>query len=613
MTIQFPFGGAKNGMDETTLRALMSSVDATGKPKWVPETVDDLPAELAEQIPVATDDVVDRPATSHSISAHPAQPVPNIGHSSAEPAGEAGDQLTGSWVPAPTIPVSSATRDTRALMVGGFITIGVFLLAVLPRLFVLFAVTDPQNPGIGWYGDVYHHWQIAYLSKTVGFSEGFLRLWDFKGLEFFWGLLHPLALIILFTITGSVDIVIPRLLSTFAASASIVMLFFLLRRYFNIHVAIAGVLLAALNPIAVFNDTVGMQEPLGIALLFGGLLLLDRRPALAGVVWAMAGMVRAEYWVFGAALVGLAIVSGRYSKQKLQLAVGWAAPTLLYMKYMLNYTGNPIYPIYWNFLAGTAGKWIADIPMNEEQIQAQSVARVVLVLAAAASFWILRKRPRGFLFLLLGLGNIMMIGIVLGLGEYVRGYIARVLIDRLLVLPYLYAGILLIVLLLYVLPELNFRSTRLAFGWSVFIVGLLVSQWAWKPILGYYTPLNDVWTAEKQLADDVAAQYQGGTVSIPEDRPYLTYALVQYHGISGENIDGQMYDAFAYIEGDPFERWDEGSETIRNWLDTQDIKLLVFYSGKWNYEEMIRREPGWFNQVSTANRGTVQIYQVLSQ
>ena len=605
--------GRKNGMDETSLRELMSSVDATGKPKWELATVDNLPAELAEQIPAAAEDVVDQPTSSQSISAHSAQPAYGIGQSSAGSVGEAGEPVTGSWALVPTIPVTSAKRDTRALMVGGFITFGIFLLAVLPRLFVLFVVTDPQNPGIGWYGDVYHHWQIAYLSKTVGFSEGFLRLWDFKGLEFFWGLLHPLALIILFTITGSVDIVIPRLLSTIASSASIVMLFFLLRRYFNVHVAIAGVLLAALNPIAVFNDTVGMQEPLGIVLLFGGLLLLDRRPALAGVLWAMAGMVRAEYWVFGAALVGLTMVSGKYLKQRLPLAIGWAVPTLLYMKYMLDYTGNPIYPIYWNFLAGTAGEWIADIPMNAEQIQAQWVARAVLLLAAAASYWIFRKRPRGFLFLLLGLGNIMMIGIVLGLGEYVRGYITRVLIDRLLQLPYLYVGIFLIVLLLYILPKLKFRSVWLAFGWSVFIVGLVVSQWAWQPILGYYMPLNDIWSAEKQLAEDVAAQYQGGTVSIPEDRPYLTYALVQYHGISGENIDGQMYDAFAYIEGDPFARWDERSETIRNWLDRQDIKLLVFYSGKWNYEEMIRREPGWFNYLSTVNRDTVQIYEVLSQ
>ena len=161
-------------------------------------------------------------------------------------------------------------------------------------------------------------------------------------------------------------------------------LFLLLRRHFGFGVALAGALLAGFNPISVYSDSFGMQEPLGFA-IGRGLLLLDRRPVLTGLVWAMAGMVRAEYWVFAAGLLFVALISRRYKEQRIPLAIGWAAPTLLYMKYMLDYTGNPIYPIYWNFLAGTAGRWMEDVVLNPEQLAVQLAARIILLLSLAAA------------------------------------------------------------------------------------------------------------------------------------------------------------------------------------------------------------------------------------
>jgi len=96
----------------------------------------------------------------------------------------------------------------------------IFLIAFIPRIIYIFFLSNPNFTG--WYTDTFqdtfHHWQIAYLSKEVGFSHGFLRLWDFKGMEFFWGLLHPLVLVILFYLTGSISILIPKLLSTVGGS-----------------------------------------------------------------------------------------------------------------------------------------------------------------------------------------------------------------------------------------------------------------------------------------------------------------------------------------------------------------------------------------------------------
>jgi hypothetical protein len=59
--------------------------------------------------------------------------------------------------------------------------------------------------------DAYHHWQIAYLTKEVGLAQG--RLWDMRGWEYFWGALHPLVVDLAFFVSGSIDIVVPRVVS----------------------------------------------------------------------------------------------------------------------------------------------------------------------------------------------------------------------------------------------------------------------------------------------------------------------------------------------------------------------------------------------------------------
>ena len=82
--------------------------------------------------------------------------------------------------------------------------------ALVSRLTYLFTFTDPENAGDP-FTDAYHHWQIAYLTKEIGLSQG--RLWDMRGWEYFWGPLHPLLMNLAFFMTGSIDIVVARILS----------------------------------------------------------------------------------------------------------------------------------------------------------------------------------------------------------------------------------------------------------------------------------------------------------------------------------------------------------------------------------------------------------------
>jgi len=188
-------------------------------------------------------------------------------------------------------------------------TLGLLLIALLPRLIYLFAISNPENAGDGLYTDVYQHWQIAYLTKEIGLSHG-LRLWDLKGVEYFWGSLHPIVLVILFFVTGSTDIVLARVQSLAFGSLGVVLIFHLCQRYWNVSVAVAATAFAAFAPTSVFNDSSGMLEPMAVSLSLLGIWLLSKRSLWAGIAWGLATAARPEAWLSSPGLV-LASFCGR--------------------------------------------------------------------------------------------------------------------------------------------------------------------------------------------------------------------------------------------------------------------------------------------------------------
>src|SRR2546423_13683392 len=159
--------------------------------------------------------------------------------------------------------------------------VGLVTLALLPRLIYLFFAGDPQNAGDGMT-DTYHHWQIAWLTQQVGIGHGF-RLWDLKGMEYFWGILHPILLVIAFAVTHSIDIIIPRLLSATFGVVNVVLLFQLCRRYWNQHVGLAVAGLVALAPPIIFTDTPGLVEPIAETAILAGLYSWPERGFLTRI------------------------------------------------------------------------------------------------------------------------------------------------------------------------------------------------------------------------------------------------------------------------------------------------------------------------------------------
>lgn len=479
-------------------------------------------------------------------------------------------------------------------------------LAAVVRLYFLFAIENPQDAHVGWYEDAYHHWQIAYLSYAVGFKHGFLRLWDLKGMEYFWGLLHPLVLGGLMKLVGTTSIVVARILSLFSGSISIGLIFLLTRRFFGRSAGVAASMLVITNPVAIFSDASGMQEPLGIMLLLAGLVFWPNRPYFSGIAWILAGTVRAEYWLLGIGLLFMAFSTREEFDHKVVAFLSFLVPSLFYMKYLLDWTGNAIYPVWWNFMGNAAGEWQADLVPTPEMLMVKNIYTGILIAVVLGLLILGWKRPRFTPFFALGLGNWLILAVTIGLSQYLLSYLPRFWVDRIMVLPYMFVAIWFASLIFFVFKE---HWLRLA-GWLLILVAVLVSQFLWQPIWYWRGITLGRFDRVRVMADAVASQYEEGKVLIFEDRPSLTYELVYTHGITGGNIIGQMFDPFFYIEAEPYDNWGENREIVLDWLKKENITLIATLGTRERYLKLVEKEAEYFEELEFYPEWNMYLFRV---
>jgi hypothetical protein len=486
---------------------------------------------------------------------------------------------------------------------------GAWTVALAPRLYALLFLTDPENPGDGWHGDVYHHWQIAYLTKEIGlWDPSGPRLWDLKGLDYFWGVLHPLLLVALFYITGSVDVVIPRLLSVFFGSLAVVLLFSLCRRYWGLGVAIAAGLIAALLPTSVFIDSTGFLEPMGIALVLLGIWLWPRRGLWTGVAWALAAMARAEAWIFSLGMLVATYFRRAHQSQRLLATLAWAGLIIAYMKVLLDRTGNPIYPVYWNLLANIFGKWEFAARLTPAQTAARPFLVALMLAGLAGLAWTLWKRPPSYMLLSFGFGYLTYTGLSLGLTSYLKSWESWFWQERFFLFPYEFAGVLLAIVLLWWAPRWWGARVK-PFSWAVVAVVLLAAQAEWPPILSLYDATRVTWTQSQGAAAQLMAvydepAYRGHVLNIPPDKPAMFYAMVEYHGLQGRNVVGQLYDPFYYFTNFSYaDHPDVGDALMQCWLGSTHTRLWAVDPTKSQYTRVIADHPDWFTQA-----GSVDVY-----
>lgn len=479
----------------------------------------------------------------------------------------------------------------------------VAICALIPRLAYLFVFSDPENAGQG-FTDAYHHWQIAYLTKEIGLSHG-PRLWDLRGVEYFWGLLHPVLMNLVFFATGSVDIVVARLISIAFGSLAVVLIFLLCNRYWGTPVAIAASAFGALSPASVFNDDAGMVEPIAIALLLFGIWLTPNRGFWAGVAWGCAAMARVEAWLFGAGLVVAWVLGRRSVVRALPLLVGWALAMGLYLKFLLDQTGNAIYPLYWNFQVVALGSAETSSTLTREQQLLRIPLGAIVLVSVAGLAWSVWKRPPSYLLLTYGFGYWVFQAGALGFTALLRHNSEW--LERRFEFPLDFAAILVAVLLLKVLPE--HRESLKTGGWAVATAGVLAMQVFWIPILHAYAATEPGYQDQVRLGKAVGevykrAEYRGGVISVPGNAPTLVYTMVRDGRVPGDRITSQFYDPFYYLPAGYHysDHKDVAGPLLQCWLSDTRTRLLLlppespFNASVPDYVAFIGDNPGWFSQ-----------------
>jgi hypothetical protein len=461
-------------------------------------------------------------------------------------------------------------------------------IAAVPRLLYLFTISDPENPGLGVYDDVWHHWQIAYLTKEIGiFAPGGPRLWDLKGLDYFWGILHPLVMVTVFALTGSIDIVLLRLVSIAFGVLAVVLLFDICRRLWNVQVAVAAALFACLLPTSVMNDASGMLEPMGVALCLLGIWAWTRGSGgWSGIAFGLAAMARAEAWLFS---LGLVIAAGR---KRAGLWFGFGATIALYALVLWVKTGNPIYPLWWNFFANALGQW--GTPITSDQQGVRPVLGLLLVAALIGLGWALRTRPTGYMLLTFGFGYWVFTAGMLGFTSFLSTWRWWMPISRRFEFPYEFAGVLLAIVLLHL-----FRPRRAALAWAAIVGALVATQLLWLPVGAAFGPTEAAW--QQSLAESRqlgawynSAPYQGHAMAVPPDRPDITYGLARFGGVEGKHLVSEMYDPFGYPGA---------SDTkVQCWLSANDVRLVAVSESDSNLMQVVRSHPDWFVEVGTMSR-----------
>jgi len=470
-----------------------------------------------------------------------------------------------------------------------------FLFSLCLRL-ALLALTYPDN--VGWYEDSFHHWQISYFTLHIGLPQG--RLWDLGGMEYYWGILPALFQSLLMWLFRTSSIVPIRIANSLFGSASIVMIQRVTSRYFGSKIGYAAALLSAINPVLIVTDVSGMEEPLGILLLFLSLWFYDASPFKTGVFLALASMCRAEYWFLSIGVFGTYLIFRKSGIAFLPSILSWALVMSPYLWHLQVQTGNMFYPIYWNVVGVEMGSWIGAFSVTSRVLLIKYAFAIAFLAVIAALAILVRRKPRAYPVLAFFLGSSVIPFFSLGFGAYIAvAHNDRFLVDRLFALQYIFGAILVSYTAFSIqrigffrLGNAMFRKHRatLVLGVSAILILSL-----WSPVMYYHVKAGGGTSGYEDLANFVAANRQGGTVLVPGEKGGavgLVYRIVQ-KGVPAEHLLSDKYHPETL------------GETLR-WLQRHNVTLLIIRPSDEFYQPLVKTYPSKF--VLTLDVSSLQVY-----
>jgi len=479
--------------------------------------------------------------------------------------------------------------------------VGLSAVAIVLRVgYLLLGTPDPRL--VAWYMDSFHHWQISYLSKEIGFFNG-PRLWDLGGLEYFWGFIPAVLGALAMAVTFTSDIWPMQFLNLAAGTVTVGLLYRVGRRYWSHSGGVILALFFAVAPVSVLTDVSAMQEPVALLFLVLSLYVFLERPMLAGFLLGLAAASRPDYWVYSMAILGSAAIALRALRSRppfLDLGRirpylgGYALVLVPYVLFLWMQTGNPVYPLYWNFIGNARGEWLGPVELTETMRSAQTAARGLLVVAVVGHVVVLWRRPAGWPLLIAGLWGLTLIGFMLGISQYIRNYLDRFWLDRIMLLMYLFAAAVLALSMVRLEQRLGLRRFPLAIVLAAPVILSLNLLWA---------PAMQAQARQAYFRDhltfgaEVAALAREGDIVIPGDQPLILYSLSQ-HGVRADRLLSALY----HPEYSPAAR-----DEFFAWLRRFDVRWMLVKPDETFYHGVIASEPEHFE---LAHGGPLQLYRV---
>jgi len=220
------------------------------------------------------------------------------------------------------------------------------------------------------------------------------------------------------------------------------------------------------------------------------------------------------------------------------------------------------------------------------------------------------------MLLTFGFGYWVFVAGMLGFTSYLASWVWWMPITRVFAFPYVFAGVLLAVALLWWAPR-RFGKRVLPVAWTGVGVTLLTCQLAWIPIAQVFGPSEGEWLAVKAESIQLGAWYNqspyaGHALAVPPERPDITYGLARFGGVEGKHLVSEMYDPFAYLpSGYRFEDHQSTVSTLLAcWFSDTDTRLVAIPRDDPNFALLQQLNPSWFLRLGSMDEASWVVFGV---
>ncbi len=402
---------------------------------------------------------------------------------------------------------------------------------------------------VDWIGDSYHHWQIAIYTLKIGLPLG--RMWDLKGVEYYWPPLPTLIEASLMGIIGNTSINIMRFLNTLIGSFSVLLAYLIGTRYSkNAGITAASILL--FFPLTLNTEVLALHEPLmGLFFLMGLLFFGKGMRFYSGTMFGLSYLCHFSVYLTVPLILAMIIFKERKVEKILPFILGFFLVYIPYMFFLGAKTGDPLYNIrtmltYIGVSTATMRHPLANILgylfiplgivllylMSRRDVSTIESILPMTLLGGYLIFW-------GYMFLF--------IGAPLSLYELRYYWIPLVL------------GVL---SLSELVDRVSYFKAPLFFGLSrISVICFVISVSMLFVLSPNFSELQNPILWDFQASDRVANYYEKGTIISPV--PHMTYRLIHDWNILPKNILGPIYCPIAL------------DEKIR-WLEANNVTLIYW-------------------------------------